>query len=259
MRALRLKSSLLLTALLVATAPLSAGCEDSTSPGTLIVSWDIATSCTAAGITDVIVRVLFANTQEEYDSQRVRCEQLTTTFAPIASGTYDLRVAGVDEKGVELYVGDKAGVSVSDGSTTKVPEPILLSQKKGAIDVGWEFENGLCSTNKVAQVQIAIFDAGLNQLYEAELKTPFDCDPFGLAAKDRTIGKNPDPTFVPSGILIGDLNAQDFVVQLFGLDASGAKTYKAKTTVPVARGEITSKIMELVPCGSNKVPDLQCN
>ncbi|GMV42789.1 MAG: hypothetical protein AMXMBFR64_45050 [Myxococcales bacterium] len=256
MRALRLKSTLILA--LLAATPLSTSCGDSADPGTLIVDWSIATSCSAAGIEDVVVRLMFSTTLEEYDSLRVSCEQMTATFAPVAAGVYDVRVAGVNDKGVELYVGDLAGVSVSNGSTTKVPQPILLSQKKGAIDLGWEFETGLCSTNKVTKVQLAIFDAGLNQLYEAELKAPLDCDPFGLPAAQRTIGKNPDPSYVPNGVLIGDLNAQDFVVQLFGLDASGTKTHKAKATIPVARGEITTKIMELVGCGSSKVPDLQC-
>lgn len=258
MRALRLKSLLLLAALLIA-APLSSGCEDSSSPGTLIVDWQIATSCTAIGVSDVVVRVLFAGTQDEYESQRVQCDQKTATFANVTPGTYDLRLLGIDAKGTELYVGDQAGVSVSDGSTTKLPKPILLSQKKGGIDLAWEFESGLCGSNSVAKIQISLFDPASNQKFETELAQPFPCDPVNLTAAERTISKSPDPAYVPAGILIGDLDAQEYVVHLFGLDATGNRVRKAMVTVAVKRGEISPVIMKLVTCASATYPDLQCN
>lgn len=250
--------SLLVAALLAATV-FSSGCEDSTSPGTLVVDWKVSTSCTAIGVSDVVVKVLFAGTQDEYESQRVQCDQMTVTFAHVTPGTYDLRLLGIDAKGTELYVGDLASVSVSDGSTTKVPQPILLSQKKGAIDLAWEFESGLCGSNSVASVQIALFDPASNLIYEEELAEPFPCDPVGLTAAERTIGKSPDPAYVPAGILIGDLNQQEYVVHVFGLDAAGNKVRKGMVTIPVKRGEVSAEILQLVTCTSTKYPDLQCN
>ena len=259
MRRLRNPLRVLLSALLLSSLLLASACEDSVSPGTLIVDWSIATSCSAANIDDVVVRVLFAGTSDEYDNQRVKCDVKSVTFTHVPPGNYDIRVAGVDAKGVELYVGQSDTVGVADGQTVTLPKPVLLSQKKGAIDVSWDFEQGLCSSNKVGTVQVVLFDNGSNQLYPTELANPFPCDPFALPASERTIGTAPEPGFVPAGILLGDLNAGDYVIHLFGLDETGNKTFKSMTLVSVKRGEVTDAPLQLVPCNSPKVPDLSCN
>jgi hypothetical protein len=249
---------LLISALLLPAALLTAACDDSASPGTLIVDWSIATSCSSADISEVVVRLMFSGTQEEYDSQKVDCGVGSATFAHVTPGTYDVRLEGLDDKGTWLYAGETKGVGVPEGQTVE-PQAVALTQRRGAIDLSWYFEKGLCSSNKVAKVQIAIFDAGLNQLFATELAQPFDCDPFGLPGAVRVVGESPDPSYTSNGILIGSLLAGDYVVHLFGLDETGAKKYKAKTSVSAKRGQVTDLQLQLVPCNSDKVPDLSCN
>ena len=240
------------------------GCGDEIAdPGTVIAEWDITIGCIVSEVADVEARLVDLQSNlgnNSYDSAFRTCSDTEPiVFGRVPAGEYRLEIEGFSDKGNGTYLGVLDGIQVKPGETVQ-PPLLLLTQKKGAIDIKWVFSNGeLCAANSVSNVQLSVLDSTSSQLYEEPLGEPISCDPFALTAEERTIGTNPEPSRDIEGMLVGDLIAGTYFVFAYGLDDAGVQVRKGHIAVEVELGEVTEAKVALALCESEEYADMSCD
>ena len=240
------------------------GCGDEIAdPGTVIAEWEITIGCTVSEVSEVEARLVDLQSNlgnNSYDSAFRTCNDAEPiVFGRVPAGEYRLEIEGFSEKGEGTYLGVLEGIQVKPGETIQ-PPLLLLTQKKGAIDIKWVFSNGeLCAANSVANVQLSVLDSTSSQLYEEPLGDPISCDPFTLTAEERTIGSNPEPSRDIEGILVGDLIAGTYFIYAYGLGTEGNQVRKGHISVEVELGEVAEAKVALALCESEEYADMSCD
>lgn len=184
--------------------------------GQVRVTWRIGTStCEAAGITEVEIQI---GTR----SERFACPDLAGTVT-VPAGVYGLDAVGYDAEGLPRYGASADDVAVYEGQATTIPT-LVLSSLPANVSATWYFDNGrLCGVNGVETVDLSLFDLADN--LKAELQAP--CD--------------------DGAAFVGQVEAGDYVLVLYGLDLEGTATWRGQVPASVTRGESVVLDVELAP------------
>jgi hypothetical protein len=200
------------------------------SSGSLTVRWVVGgTSCDAAGVSTVKIHLL----ENDLDvlpppDPTATCVVGTDglTLAKVPTGTFTLKIEGLDAQGNAFYEGTRDAVKVYSDKLTTVDPPVTMSMKKAAVNLTWRFANGkMCPANGVSKVELGVFDQGSSEV----LNLQFPCGD-GLA-------------------LIEGLRGNDKLnFNLFGVDAQGKRSFKGKAEVTPEPGKTADLEIVLAPC-----------
>jgi hypothetical protein len=205
---------------------LAAACSDEPAAlpgGAMQLSWLVGTGgCEASGV-DTVGVALVGGSSTTPTVYSYPCGQGSVTLSDLAPGTYDVSLYGNDPSGVARFGGQASNVQVRSEGTTTVAT-IRLSALPARIDVAWYFENGrLCSYNNVEDIEITLF----RDEYEI-FSTTSECG--------------------PGTLLLEDIQADTYVIDLLGRDSQGVARFNGQDEVIVERGDtaqVEIRLMEI--------------
>ena len=184
--------------------------------GNIEVSWKIGgSSCTEVNVQTVRVSVL--GQDAVFDTMTAPCQTGVLRMPNIDPGVYTIQVDGFPSESAVFatYSGTIENVNVAPGAV--IPAHVSMSQKRGAIDLSWQFKDGkLCGFEGVAGIDVFVW----NNLQEEVFSGKFPCDP--VQAKGVSEAKEPATQLWDNahGVVVDKLPAGSYKVRAFGAGAN---------------------------------------
>lgn len=200
----------------------SFGCDDALSEskekGDLLVSWEISPQDDCEKVSVETVEVMLKGGDEPVSAEKP-CSESEVLFERVPVGTYKIELRGKTEKGRTIFSGKLTEVKVK--ANEKVETDANLTALPAKLVVEWRFANGkLCGSNKVEEIEIAVFDSDSNE----EGRKTFKCNDGSGRFEDLEAGQH---------TVIGSAESE------------GGTAYEDRTEVELVRGEESTTEVEL--------------